>query len=306
MVSVQVATSGAHLGKVAEDAWLVDALEAAGMSARLAVWDDPAERWRCDAVVVRSVWGYHHDLPGFLAWLDRLDLLGVTVLNPTGMIRANIDKVAQLSWLAAAGVPHVPTALLTADDLGIDLARLLQDRLPGERAVVLKPAVSASGHDTLLVGEASGPGAAGLRFASVEEARAMLREVLRRPDNRGVLAQPFLPGIARGEHAPVYLGGRFSHCFVRFPGVLGQRRESAHVEEPRAEHVRIAETALAGLTSVPAYARVDVLDGNDGPVVMEVELAEPFLGFALLPEPQRALALDRFVAAIAGSMAARQ
>lgn len=304
MVRVRVATSRAHLGTVDEDEWLVAALANGGMEASLAAWDDASEEWDCDVVVVRSVWGYQHHLPAFLAWLDRLDERRIVVLNPSSMIRANIDKVAQLAWLDASAVPHVPTALIRSSDAdaGAPLARLVADRLPDAPAVVLKPAVSASGHDTILVDPSGRTGSAG---ASVDDAERMLAEVLSRPGNRGVLVQPFLPQIDQGEHALVYLGGRFSHCFVRFPGLIGRRRESAHVEAPEPAHLSLAEGVLACLDEVPTYARVDVLDSASGPLVMELELAEPFLGFGLLPPRRRADAMARFVAAVERGSRAR-
>lgn len=52
---------------------------------------------------------------------------------------------------------------------------------------------------------------------------------------------------------------------------------------------------VRALTPTPAYARVDLVDTAAGPVVMEVELAEPYLGCALLPPALRAAALTRFV-----------
>jgi hypothetical protein len=47
---------------------------------------------------------------------------------------------------------------------------------------------------------------------------------------------------------------------------------------------------LATLRSVPAYARVDLLDGDDGPKVAEVELVEPYLWFEVEPEAADRLA----------------
>lgn len=283
---VLVASSHAHLGKVDEDVWLVEELSSRGVDAQLVSWDDPTQRWVCDAVVMRSVWGYQHALPQFLGWLGLLESRGVPVLNPTGMVRGNIDKTRQLEWLRGEGFPRVPTALIRASDMGRRLGELLRELLPGAGKVVLKPAVSASGHDTLLVDVDANGGLA--------EAERMLASVLRRPGSEAVLVQPFMKEIAHGEHALVFLGGEFSHVFVRHPGVVGQRRPSVHLDAALPAHLRLAESVVGALDQSPTYARIDLVETADGPVVMEVELAEPYLGFGLLPEPRRRKVMARF------------
>ena len=63
----------------------------------------------------------------------------------------------------------------------------------------------------------------------------------------------------------------------------------------------IAEAVLADLDETPAYARLDFVVARGGPVLMEVELAEPWLGLELLPEDRRRRALGLFVEAILGT-----
>ena len=81
-----------------------------GIAAEPAVWDDPSAAWGSyDAAVIRSAWDYHLTPAAFLAWLERLEALGVAIWNPAAVVRANADK-SYLKELEAAGVGVVPTA----------------------------------------------------------------------------------------------------------------------------------------------------------------------------------------------------
>lgn len=292
--SVLVATSLADRGQVPEDAWLVDALTQAGARSRLAAWDDPAERWDADAVVIRSTWGYQHHLDAFHAWLDQVGS-STRLLNPAPMVRANIDKVRQLRWLDDLGVPHVPSTVISDDVNGADLIAHARDAFPAASAFVLKPTVSASGHQTVLLDP---DGTTGRPAVPLDEAAALVSDVTRRPGHPAVLVQPFHPEIEQGELALVFFAGRFSHAFLRFPAVLHAGGASRFVADPPAAALALAERILGSLASSPTYARIDLIEVAGQPVVMEVELAEPALGIGYLPSDLRERALGSFVAAI--------
>jgi hypothetical protein len=111
-----------------------------------------------------------------------------------------------------------------------------------------------------------------------------------------VLVQPYLPSVdSRGERALVFIDGAFSHAVRKAPILrpdVGPDRPSAEVladlftgeqltpvTPSTAEHA-VAEAALAFAADrfgVPLYGRVDLVDGPDGPCVLELELAEPSL-----------------------------
>jgi hypothetical protein len=168
-------------------------------------------------------------------------------------------------------VPVVPTAVL----------------LPGERPewpegeFVVKPTVGAGSRGALRV-------AAGDFVAAQAHVTSL---------GVPVLVQPYQATVdAHGETAMVFFGGRYSHAFTK-SAMLTQDSEldpSGHfiVERlapalPAAAYRRVAEDVLdeavgqLGLgRSDLLYARVDLVTGVDGsPVLMELELAEPSLGF---------------------------
>jgi hypothetical protein len=141
--------TGARYPKLPPDERLIlPALGLLGISAEPAVWDEAGVEWGAfDAVLIRSCWDYHLKAEAFLSWLDRLEQLGVPVLNPPGLLRWNADKRYLLD-LAARGVPIVPTHVLprSAPDAGEALLRTLYQL--AATAAIFNPADSPSPHGT--------------------------------------------------------------------------------------------------------------------------------------------------------------
>jgi glutathione synthase/RimK-type ligase-like ATP-grasp enzyme len=246
---------------------LQDALQHAGAIAEIVAWDDPTVSWsRFDAALLRSTWDYTERLTEFLAWCERIDAQ-TRLLNPLPVVRWGTDK-HYLAELARAGAPVIPSAFLEPGDD--------PSALPQHDEFVVKPAVGAGSRDTQRYVAAE-------RAQAIEHARRLL------DGGRSVLVQPYIAGVdERGETALVYIGGHDSHAIRKGP--LLRRGEgptdalfAAEDIRPRvaqdAEY-RAAEAILAALPFArPLYARVDLLPGPDGPLLLELELVEPSLFF---------------------------
>ncbi|MFJ4929719.1 hypothetical protein [Streptomyces sp. NPDC088736] len=258
---------------------LREALEAAGARAAITHWDDPAVDWAdFDLVVIRSTWDYSWRAGEFVAWAERVAKL-TRLANPAAVVRWNTDK-RYLGELAAAGVATVPTRYLA----------------PGD------PADLPDGHE-YVVKPTSGAGARlAARYRPEEpEEEETARRHLAGLHEKGLTAmvQPYLRGVdTSGERALQFFGGRFLHA-ARKGAVLepGTAYDAEKIPHPRLEAWRptpaelaLAERALAAVPHGPdedalLYARVDVVDGDDGrPCVMELELVEPNLFLRLHPE----------------------
>jgi glutathione synthase/RimK-type ligase-like ATP-grasp enzyme len=242
-------------------------------------WNDPAARFDgFDAVVFRSNWDYHHALEAFVEWLDRWQRAGVRFWNPPELIRWNLTKRYLLD-LDRAGVGIVPTVILDGEG-PTPLAALLDER--GWATAVVKPVVSASAHDTVLVPPGAAPAVA----------RAIDDGEIRRP----VMVQPFIEDIrTRGEWSLVFIDGRLTHSALKRPDPGDFRVQARYggstVAAPApAQVVAAGERALAALPVAPLYARVDGIETADGFLVMEVELHEPGLFFGLAPPAAEAFA----------------
>ncbi len=263
---------------------LLAALAALGVPAEVADWHDPERAAAADLVVVRSTWDYTDHVEAFLAALADLDR-HTTLLNPWPVMAANLDK-RYLLRLAEAGVPIVPTEVVEVGDEAV---------LPEAVDVVVKPTVSAGARDT----ERYGPHQ---RAAAAAHVRAL------HDAGRPALVQPYVGGVDHeGETGLVFLGDELSHAFrkgpILRPGagfVEGLYREEAI--SPRvatAPQRAVAEAALDAVDAVAPgwsradllYARVDLVPGPEGPVLMELELVEPSLFLETDPgSPARAAA----------------
>jgi glutathione synthase/RimK-type ligase-like ATP-grasp enzyme len=269
----------------ADDAGLPEAL---GGDVAFAIWDDPAVDWSSfDAVVVRSTWDYQERRDEFLAWARAI---GERLVNPPEVLEWNTDK-RYLRELADAGLPVVATELVEPGEAF---------RAP-EGEYVVKPTVSAGSRDTARFG---GPG----HDAAADAARAAELVAAIHASGRTAMVQPYVASVdARGETALLFFDGRFSHAIHKGPLLQPGAAPTSEVfaaetilpREASAAERAVGERVLAHVADrfgdgAPAYARVDVVEGDDGaPLVLELELTEPSLFFA--GEPGR---LSEFAAAI--------
>ncbi|MEU6669567.1 hypothetical protein [Streptomyces sp. NPDC046727] len=252
---------------------LVRALTEAGAAAEARHWDDPAVDWAgYDLVVIRSTWDYSWRAAEFTAWAERTGTL-TRLANPALVVRWNTDK-RYLGELAAAGVPTVPTRYTA----------------PGE------PADLPAGHD-FVIKPTSGAGARfAARYTPAEHDTAVRHLARMHAEGLTAMVQPYMPGIdVRGERALQFFGGRLLHASrkgaVLSPGTPYDADKVPHPDlerwQPTDAELAVAEKALAAVPGPHGllYARVDLVDGDDGePRLMELELVEPNLFLGLHPD----------------------
>ena len=242
------------------------ALKNLGARVTPAVWTDDSVNWKSfDKIVVRSPWDYFSHQERFLRWFDTLDRAGIPVENSTAILRWNLDKV----YLRELGVPVVPTEWVEQGGV-LDLAGLL--RLREWEKAVIKPTISAGGHDTWVVTR-----------DNVAEYQARMAPVLGRC---GLMVQPFLDTIRdQGELSFLFFRKEFSHSVIKRPGkgdfrVQVEYGGSAEPIEPPAELIAQAERVVKAVKGELLYARVDGVAVNGEFHLMELEVLEPdlFLG----------------------------
>jgi glutathione synthase/RimK-type ligase-like ATP-grasp enzyme len=269
-----------------DDLPLVKALTDRGFEAAMVPWDQPGVDWsEYAATVIRATWDYTTRREEFLAWAASVPRL----YNPAPVVLANSDKT-YLADLAAAGLPVVPTQLVPPG---------AEPELPESGEFVLKPSVGAGSRG---VGrfDAGHPGAHQQAREHAERLHAI---------GRTVLVQPYLDAVdTAGETALIFIDGAFSHAARKGPMLQPGTRhplaggalyieENITAREPSPAELAVAERvfayANAGLAETLLYARIDLLPGPDGPVVVELELVEPSL-FLLSADG----AADRLAAAI--------
>ncbi|WP_109001460.1 ATP-grasp domain-containing protein [Streptomyces rishiriensis] len=252
---------------------LLEALREAGAEADGVFWDDADVDWASyDLVVIRSTWDYSWRADEFTAWTQKVAAV-TRLANPAAVVRWNTDK-RYLGELAAAGVPTVPTRYVAPGEPA---------ELPDGAEYVIKPASGA-----------------GARYAAryTPDAHETAVRHLARLHAEGLTAmvQPYVRAIdTGGERALQFFGGRLLHASrkraVLAPDTAFDAEKVAHPGlepwTPTPAELAVAERALAAVPDAPEllYARVDLVDGDDGrPRVMELELVEPNLFLFLHPE----------------------
>jgi len=265
---VLFATYAAQPGLTEDDQLFARALERRGVRVCAAAWDDPAAAWsNAAAVVIRSTWDYHLRRAAFLDWVDRVSA-ATTLYNSARAVRWNSHK-RYLAQIAQRGVPVIDTVFA---DVGSSLDVSDVAHIHGWRDIVVKPAVSASAHETR-------------RFETHERAKAQ-SHVDRLLATRDVMVQPHLTALAeQGELSLLFARGRFTHAVRRRSALVEGHLmpKSAPADAPAAaleSAARVLDTAGA-LTGVPPshllYARVDLAAAADDYLLLELELIEPSL-----------------------------
>ena len=248
---------------------LLAAFERQGIDAHVVPWGSGSDWSAFDAVLIRNTWDYVFQREAFLAWAEEV-AQRTRLANSAEVLRWNTDK-RYLRELEAAGIRTVPTVWVEAGD-----------ELPGVEwdDFVVKSSVSA-----------------GTRLSARYGWRDDVGDHVRRIHDLGAAAmmQPYLgPVDGDHEHGTYVFGGEVSHAISKEPVLENVRRpledlsRGAHqVVGPAAVDRRLADFAVQVLASVPPvlYARVDTVMGGDGePILMELEVTEPFLFLEHAPE----------------------
>jgi glutathione synthase/RimK-type ligase-like ATP-grasp enzyme len=263
---------------------ILGALEAAGLEGSTAVWSDLSVDWSSfDLVVANGVWDNIHHVDAYLGWVGALERSGVRVVNSPATLRWNLDK-RYLRELERAGVPVVPTAWVEPGGPGAP------DPVALEGEVVVKPTISGGGYRTA-------------RYEAHEHERALQHVAELVGSGRTAMVQPYQEAVdAEGEVGLVFLGGAYSHAIHKGPmirrgvGAVDSLIENQVVApvRPSAAQLELGQLAVGAaerLVGPTTYARVDVVPSAGGaPALLELELLDPMLFFAIHPAQARRFA----------------
>ncbi|MEP7210603.1 MAG: hypothetical protein ABI740_07175 [Alphaproteobacteria bacterium] len=252
------------------DAYLFDvqrrvmeaAFTPAGLTLEVVRWTEEAMNWgQFDAALVLNCWDYQDRHDAFLERLSEIEAAGVAVFNPLDLVRWNIRKT-YLRDFEGRGVPIVPTLWTEAP-----------------QADDIQAAFTAFNSEEVVLKRQVGGGARGqARYARATAPTE--GQVLDRPG----MIQPLIQSIVtEGEYSFLFVDGEFSHALVKRAADGDYRIQEAYggrsmkVEPSPADKAR-ASAVLEALDAPPLYARVDMVRGADGGLMlMELEVLEPYL-----------------------------
>ena len=247
-----------------DDHELAGALHRRGARVDFVCWDDPSIQWSTVGLaVIRSTWDYHQRVDAFLTWVDYVASV-TQIVNDASTVRWNAHK-GYLHDLAASGVAVVPTEIVPRGG----------HHELGAGDWVVKPAVSIGADRT-----------------TAHATQADLDALVAEDD---ALVQPYLSEVHTGEVSVICIGGEPMHAVRKVPKQGDFRTQEHHgaavsrisITDAQAT---LARTALSAAPSPTAFARVDLVDTTQGPLLMELELIEPTLWFDLGPDAADSLA----------------
>ena len=261
---IVLATCRSKPGLTASDALLAGELERAGATVVAAPWDTvtPAHD-DAGAVCLRSTWDYHRRWTEFRNWIRGFADHPGALWNPAQTVLWNADK-SYLRELGETGIALPRTRWFEPGERPDCAAILREWALP---RAVLKPRISATAFGTYLL--SAGRGLSEDEWTPLESS--------------GGLIQAFVPEVeSRGELSLVYVDGGFSHAVRKQPagGDFRVQRDFGGTVEavaPSSAVRAFGERVLAAVSRPWVYARVDLVEAEHGPVLMELELIEPDL-----------------------------
>lgn len=317
-----------------EHPWFDDQLLAENLRLRAVVvdlvdWRSPDfEPAQYDAIYVSSTWNLRQDPDGFLKWLARCEADGrQRLINDARVLREGVVKSIYLTALAEHfGEDEKPEGSITPSRFfgltdnadwhtlstngrrfSVLVQELEREAPEWKRDLVIKPIVSADGHDTFTVMRSGSQARVKKEHAlTMEQAEAAFEQVLHTSGGYGAILQCFQSGIEAGEVSLIYLGGTFSHAIRKPPGFrssdTSQRKALApHEISPQMRGFADAIISWAGQrygAGSVTRARIDLIEGEHGPVLCEFECVEPNTNLRSFDEKARAFLVRGYADAL--------
>ncbi|KAA5540155.1 ATP-grasp domain-containing protein [Adhaeribacter rhizoryzae] len=249
-----------------EDVQLHEYLIQKNLAVKYEIWTDPNVNWQqYEAIILKSPWDYFDKVDLFQTWLNNLDQQEVRVLNPTMVVRWNLNK-EYLLQVEKAGFATVPTSILKQKS-NFKAAPFFE--IWHTKNLIVKPVISGGAKNTFVISQSE--------TAIFEN---QLNQLLQ---EEAYLVQPFMPEIQnKGEYSLIFFNGYFSHCVLKVPQ-SGDFRVQHYFggaiipTTPPAHILEYAQQLLKQFAPGCLYARVDGLESNGKFRLMELELIEPLL-----------------------------
>lgn len=267
------------IGRCNDNAMLLEKYKEYNVEATEIAWDSQDDLSQLDLIVVRSTWGYQNKYKTYLDKLRSIDEHSL-LLNSYEVIHKNVYKETQFKTFERLQIPCAKTIFL--QEVPIDkVVELIKEKLFIEKKLVLKPNISASGQDTVLIDNKS----------SESKIRNYVIEQFK--NAKGVLLQEYLSEIENGEISLIFISGIFTYSVIRYPGIFTGGKETEGYSAS-IDLITFGEEIIRKMDlNNELYVRVDVVMTLEGPKVMEIELNEPDLFFRKIKDAD--LFLERFV-----------
>lgn len=240
---VNIVSSSKYKNKIKEDLILQKYLLKEGYHTKIISFEDDYQE--SDLNIIRSVWGYHHDVERFLKFINNNK-----TINNKDLIINNIDKKKQYQILKENDITTIDTIFLD----NIKEYKYNSDK------IVIKPVISASGDNTFIINNVN----------DLESVKNL----------NNIMIQPFIDGVNDGEISVIVIDKRIKYGIKRFPGVFTKYRKEEYIaiNDLNKEIINtINNIILIKEYKEAVFMRIDFIFDNNCYKVMEVELVDPNL-----------------------------
>lgn len=251
-----------------EDQLILDALKKLKLKAKKVAWSDPSFDWSTTKYALfRTTWDYAEKFTEFSDWLMKVSTM-TKLINSYDLIVWNLDKHYMID-LKERGVNIVKTYFIQHGDKRS--LRDLHNEL-GWGKTVIKPVVSAAAKDTYL-----------LNPENLDEYEDTYKKLVK---EESMMLQPFQNSVVdKGEISLMMINGEYTHAVLKIAKKGDFRVQddfggTIHEYTPTTNELSLAEACVKACDTMPLYARVDMINDNDGnPAISELELVEPEMWF---------------------------
>lgn len=292
MVDVFLVSCIAIGDKDTESILLEKALKQRGISSTIVNWEDPTIDWsEAPLSISRTTSSYVFNPEAFFNWAKKVEKTS-TLWNTSQTMEWNHHK-RYLIELQKKGIP-MPETMLFPQNSELSISEI-KEMIPWDDFVI-KPCL--------------GVGSGGLKRFNKESTE--LEKHFRELNKVGfhteyswggvdfipcdTLVQPYLPEITEvGEASLLFYGGEFSHSVIKKVKSGDYRAHpvwGAEVSNYVASDMEIElGYRVLDVSGYPTeFARLDMIPARSGPVLIEVELIDPFMFFDHVPNTENAYA----------------
>lgn len=300
-MKLAIASSSIFKNEVSDDLWLLRALKKHNINAQIQAWDDPNVNWNnYNVVLLKSTWGYHSCISSFISWLNMLEVKKIKLINPISIVKQNINKNAQRLELEKNKIPVLDSVYLSLDLTNAGTQRpmeslyetIIKYYTEQNDFYVIKPIISASSNKTFKIE----------LFQITKEQEKEYSLMINNNEAIGVILQPYQKTVENGEYSLIYINGELSHAVIRF-SIFSEFKNKVIpipiVELPQSVRILGNRVMKYYNEKKVCYSRVDIILADKGPLVMEVEMAEPDLFFYTIHSTsERNYLFDKFAESI--------
>lgn len=240
---INIVSSNKYKNKIKEDLILQKYLLKEGYHAKIISFEDNYQG--NDLNIIRSVWGYHHNVERFLKFINNNK-----TVNNKDIIINNINKKKQYQILKENDITVIDTIFLDN----------IKDYKYNGKRLVIKPVISASGDNTFIISNVND-------LDNVKELT-------------NIMIQPFISSVTAGEISIIVIDKKIKYGIKRFPGVFTKYKKEEYISINNLDK-SIIDTAnniiLIKEYKEALFMRIDFIFDNNCYKVMEVELVDPNL-----------------------------